>query len=593
MASIYKIKESELIGGTSNDDLYPVTSTQAIYSQGSDGSKPYGVAKILEDRLQEGEQSLNNLSDKTYRKSETYNRQEIDNRINTVRTGLFVVVDDLPDASVDTLGKIYLVQGTGDTKQEYITVNNGTSAQPDYDWENIGSTSIDLENYSTTEEIEAALDALRDELLEDITDLGNAVYTKDEVYNKAEITEQFNNVAQFKPEWAPNGQLPEPNIATTNRLFLLPKANPDKLHNNIADEYITVMVDKYGPLGSWEGGEGQTDTSRYEYRWEKLGSGEGGGGLVYSVNEKIGNVVLTAEDVGALPIDTPIPAAQVNSDWDADSGVAQILNKPTIPDISRKADKVAYGMIGNFTELDSEGNLTDSGKKASDFATAAQGAKADSAIQYDGGTENSSGVTNVAVTIEDTTYYTTNTIYTLNPEESIRYICESVNHNTYIIDADANPKTLLVESNYGEVRFSNTTDSVMHVQGACIQNGDTFTVEISRMGLKDVRMHIVETSTTNLIAQVNTLYRFSTSVSTLAITLPVIKDTTHTHEIEFLLFMGDNPSVTFTAAGGYGVRVQKDLVLSSLGTYELNAMWTGGYWLVAGIKLDQLTIDNR
>lgn len=213
--------------------------------------------------------------------------------------------------------------------------------------------------------------------------------------------------------------------------------------------------------------------------------------------------------------------------------------------------------------------------------------KADTAIQYDGGTENSSGVTNVAITIDGSTYYSTNTIYTLNPEESIRYICESVNHNTYIIDADASPKTLLVESNYGEVRFSNTTDSVMHVQGACIQNGDTFTVQISRVGLKDMRMHIVETSTTSLIAQVNTLYRFSSSVDTLNITLPAITDMTRTHEIEFLLFMGENPSVTFTVAGGYGVRVQKDLVLSSLGTYELNAMWTGAYWLVAGIKLDQ------
>ena len=36
---------------------------------------------------------------------------------------------------------------------------------------------------------------------------------------------------------------------------------------------------------------------------------------------------------------------------------------------------------GNFAGLDTNGNLTDSGKKAADFATAAQGTKADSAIQ--------------------------------------------------------------------------------------------------------------------------------------------------------------------------------------------------------------------
>jgi hypothetical protein len=48
---------------------------------------------------------------------------------------------------------------------------------------------------------------------------------------------------------------------------------------------------------------------------------------------------------------------------------------------SSKADKVASATSGNFAGLDANGNLTDSGKKAADFATAAQGGKADSAIQ--------------------------------------------------------------------------------------------------------------------------------------------------------------------------------------------------------------------
>jgi len=50
-------------------------------------------------------------------------------------------------------------------------------------------------------------------------------------------------------------------------------------------------------------------------------------------------------------------------------------------DISGKADKVTSATNGNFAGLDANGNLTDSGKKASDFATAAQGGKADTAIQ--------------------------------------------------------------------------------------------------------------------------------------------------------------------------------------------------------------------
>lgn len=44
--------------------------------------------------------------------------------------------------------------------------------------------------------------------------------------------------------------------------------------------------------------------------------------------------------------------------------------------IENKADKVIHATEGNFAGLDANGNIYDSGKKASDFATAAQGTKA-------------------------------------------------------------------------------------------------------------------------------------------------------------------------------------------------------------------------
>lgn len=50
-------------------------------------------------------------------------------------------------------------------------------------------------------------------------------------------------------------------------------------------------------------------------------------------------------------------------------------------DIVGKADKVTGATANNFAGLDANGNLIDSGKKAADFATAAQGAKADTAVQ--------------------------------------------------------------------------------------------------------------------------------------------------------------------------------------------------------------------
>ena len=93
-----------------------------------------------------------------------------------------------------------------------------------------------------------------------------------------------------------------------------------------------------------------------------------GGGAVDSVNGQTGDVVLNAGDVGAYTtgevdtllldkFDNPtgdnsqyldgagtpttfpaIPAAQVNSDWNATSGVAEILNKPTIPAAQIQSD---------------------------------------------------------------------------------------------------------------------------------------------------------------------------------------------------------------------------------------------------------------
>jgi len=64
----------------------------------------------------------------------------------------------------------------------------------------------------------------------------------------------------------------------------------------------------------------------------------------------------------------------------ADEVSEEDLDTELAAKINGKADKVASATSGNFAGLDENGNLTDSGKKAADFATAAQGSKADSAI---------------------------------------------------------------------------------------------------------------------------------------------------------------------------------------------------------------------
>lgn len=62
------------------------------------------------------------------------------------------------------------------------------------------------------------------------------------------------------------------------------------------------------------------------------------------------------------------------------AGLNQLISQYPAP-----PDRVSGATAGDFAGLDSNGNLTDSGKKASDFATEAQGAKADTAYQKPAG----------------------------------------------------------------------------------------------------------------------------------------------------------------------------------------------------------------
>lgn len=69
-----------------------------------------------------------------------------------------VSVDKLPNASADTMNKIYLVpkksSKTNNAKDEYITVKAGDT----YSWELIGDTAVDLTDYAKTSDVNTELD---------------------------------------------------------------------------------------------------------------------------------------------------------------------------------------------------------------------------------------------------------------------------------------------------------------------------------------------------------------------------------------------------------------------------------------------------
>ena len=68
-------------------------------------------------------------------------------------------------------------------------------------------------------------------------------------------------------------------------------------------------------------------------------------------------------------VDGILDGQSIDSFGDVETALAGKADTTDIPDITGKADKVVNATDGNFAGLDSNGNPTDSGKKASDFLT--------------------------------------------------------------------------------------------------------------------------------------------------------------------------------------------------------------------------------
>lgn len=143
--------------------------------------------------------SVSNL-DNYYLKTETYTREEINNQINTIRTGLFKPVDVLPDVGEE--GYIYLVSNSssqGDVSTQAETEN----VRDEYIWiaadnkyEYIGSTSVDLTNYYNKTETDNLLD---DKVNTSSIKIFTLNVTSDDIYNidstgKVNIGSGYNDI---------------------------------------------------------------------------------------------------------------------------------------------------------------------------------------------------------------------------------------------------------------------------------------------------------------------------------------------------------------------------------------------------------------
>ena len=92
-----------------------------------------------------------------YTKEESYSKSEVDNKIASIVTTTFEVVDQLPEQGESNV--IYLVpseQAADNEYEEYIWVNNK--------WELIGTTRVDLTPYYTSEQVDQLLNPINENI---------------------------------------------------------------------------------------------------------------------------------------------------------------------------------------------------------------------------------------------------------------------------------------------------------------------------------------------------------------------------------------------------------------------------------------------
>ena len=78
---------------------------------------------------------------------------------------------------------------------------------------------------------------------------------------------------------------------------------------------------------------------------------------VYAEKSELADVATTGS-YNSLTDKPTIPAAQVNSDWNANSGVSRILNKPNLSVYAEKSELSSVALSGNYSDLNGKPNLS-------------------------------------------------------------------------------------------------------------------------------------------------------------------------------------------------------------------------------------------
>ena len=370
--------------------LYFITDTGAIY---------LGETLVADKTVLDQDQVNSLVADAL---ENFYTKADIDEFLAKYRTSADQdIIDNEIKASVKAISDDYL-KGTDKTELEGKITAHETAVNTKF------------EDYSTTAQMNAAIDAdvkvVTDYIAEheadwsaktDISDLesrmtaveavADAAQTAQEVSDAIDAKIQEQNLSQYTTEQEVknivDGVISAAADVETTITGLTELVDYIEKHGGDASAMATDIGTLKGKVEVIEKKPAYDITPTQVSNWD----GEVGAKALAATKTTAAEVKTQIEAYGyATEADLTLAENRIKANEDklagidttvvayVDAEIAKVDAAGIGESIDKKADKVTGATEGNFAGLDANGNLTDSGSKAADFATAAQGAKADS-----------------------------------------------------------------------------------------------------------------------------------------------------------------------------------------------------------------------
>ena len=475
------------------------------------------------------------------------------------------------------------------------------------------------------------------------------IFYRDFVFNdfRARITEEDYHLIEKALDclYGTTCLIPYPDYLKMGKLYLDETTELGARIKNVEDTPVVKLLhdiaNAEGDVGTdimvtTDGFVGDKDSnSDYDTEWSDV---QGGSGNVNSVNGKTGDVILNANDVGALPANTEyqspindlesirsgaqsgatayqkpntgIPSTDLSSAVQvslrkADSAL-QTETDPTVPSWAKQSSKPTYtaqevGALPDDTPLFS-GDYNDLTNKPTIPAEQIQSDWNQTNINSKDFIKNKPTIpTALSQLSEDSTHRVVSDVEktTWNNKSNFSGSYNDLTDKPTIPDVPTNVSAFTNDVGYltqhqslsdyiqksktaGLIKNDGTIDTNTYLtQHQDISGKENVTTIVAPVDTTDATLPI-----TTLTCEVGKYYRIDVAVDTLGITLPAMTDLTTVRTVVIYLTGGTTPAVTITSADSKDVYYQDGFEIKANSTYEINALFNGVAWIVAAAKIN-------